>query len=332
MVNAATPLNDLLRLLAPRLHEGTFAFCLCPRNAVASWFEPVATFHEPEGCSIIVAESTAKRAHLPILFRAAWITLHVRSELHAVGLTAAVATALAEAGIACNVVAAVSHDHLFVPADSADRALAILHALQRSAEQEGSTPVTETTDHVNVLETPRLILRRFTAADAAFIHELVNEPDWKRFIGDKGVDSLDAARRYIENGPVAAYRRHGFGLFAMQRKADAALVGMCGLIKRETLDDIDLGFALLARHAGQGLAHEAAQATLTYARDTLGLARVVAITDADNARSEHLLEKLGMRYERTLCLAPDDEVLLYARALNPNSDAVPPHAEHSQLT
>lgn len=137
-MNNATPLNDLLRLLAPHLHEGTFAFCLCPRNAVASWLEPVATFHEPEGCSIIVSESTAKRANLPILFRAAWITLRVRSELHAVGLTAAVATALAAAGIACNVVAAASHDHLFVPADSADRALAILHALQRSAEQEGA--------------------------------------------------------------------------------------------------------------------------------------------------------------------------------------------------
>jgi len=102
------------------------------------------------------------------------------------------------------------------------------------------------------------------------------------------------------------------------------------IFERHTL--LEHGFALLARHAGQGLAHEAAQATLTYARDTLGLARVVAITDADNARSAHLLKKLGMRYERTLCLTPDDEVLLYARALNPNSDAVPPHAEHSQLT
>lgn len=185
---------------------------------------------------------------------------------------------------------------------------------------------------MNVIETARLILRRFTAEDAAFIHELVNEPEWKQFIGDKGVDSLEAARNYIANGPIASYLRHGFGLFAMQRKADAALVGMCGLIKRDTLEDIDLGFALLARHAGQGLAYEAAQATLAYARDTLGLSRVVAITDPGNARSAHLLERLGMRHERTLCLVPGDEVLLYACALHPNADAAPRRAEHSQLT
>ena len=131
-----TPLTELLRQLDPYLHEGTYAFCACPRNAAPAQFEPLAMFLEDEGCSLIVTESTAQRAQLPVMFRAAWITLRVNSELHALGLTAAVATALADAGIPCNMLAALRHDHVFVPVEMAGRAMLALCELQESAAHE----------------------------------------------------------------------------------------------------------------------------------------------------------------------------------------------------
>ena len=171
---------------------------------------------------------------------------------------------------------------------------------------------------MKVIETNRLILRRFTGADAAFILELLNEPAWKRYIGDRGINSLESARHYLETVPIASYQRHGFGLYAMQQKVDTELVGMCGLIKRDGLDDVDIGFAVLSRFEGQGLATEAAAATLAYSRSTLGLKRLVAITSIDNERSARLLERLGMRFERMVRLSEDAEQLrLYSIAFAP---------------
>ena len=171
---------------------------------------------------------------------------------------------------------------------------------------------------MKVLETNRLILRRFTEADSAFILELLNEPGWKRYIGDRGVDSLESASRYLETGPFASYERYGFGLYAIQQKVDNAPVGMCGLIKREALEEVDIGFAVLSRFEGQGLAMEAAAATLAYARDTLGIKRVAAITSVDNDRSARLLERLGMRFERMIRLSEDAEQLkLYSITFAP---------------
>lgn len=175
---------------------------------------------------------------------------------------------------------------------------------------------------MKILETNRLILRRFTEADSAFILELLNEPSWKRYIGDRGIDSLEAARHYIETGPIASYERHGFGLYAIEQKADSTLVGMCGLIKRDGLDDVDIGFALLSRFEGQGMASEAAAATLVHSRDTLGLSRVVAITSIDNERSARLLERLGMRFEGMVRLSEDAKQLrLYSIDFAPTEPA-----------
>jgi RimJ/RimL family protein N-acetyltransferase len=159
-----------------------------------------------------------------------------------------------------------------------------------------------------VLETQRLTLRRFAPGDAAFILELVNDPDWKRFIGDKKVASLDDARGYILKGPVAMYERVGFGLWLAALK-DGTPIGMCGLIKREGLEDVDIGFAFLPRYRANGYAHEAAAATLTYGREVLKIARIVAITSVDNAGSIRLLEKLGMRFEKLVSLPDDPETL-----------------------
>jgi [ribosomal protein S5]-alanine N-acetyltransferase len=165
-----------------------------------------------------------------------------------------------------------------------------------------------------VVATERLVLRWLDAGDADFILELTNDPDWLRFIGDRGIRSIEDARRYIEDGPVAMYARLGFGLYAVE-VAEGVTIGICGLVKRDWLDDVDLGFAFLPRFRGAGYAHEAAAATLTHARTTLALKRLLAIVSADNLPSRRLLERLGFTFER---MQPPDgkdgEVCVYARS------------------
>jgi RimJ/RimL family protein N-acetyltransferase len=162
-----------------------------------------------------------------------------------------------------------------------------------------------------VLQTARLVLRHLEPADASFILELVNDPDWLRYIGDKGVRNPDDARAYIENGPMAMYARHGHGLYCVELKSDATPIGMCGLIRRETLPDVDIGFAFLPRYRGRGFAREAAQATLDHGRDALGLRRVVAITSPDNQASGRLLEAIGLSFERLHPLPGEERPVRY---------------------
>jgi RimJ/RimL family protein N-acetyltransferase len=153
---------------------------------------------------------------------------------------------------------------------------------------------------VNVIETERLALRQLTADDAEFIFGLVNEPSWLEYIGDRGVHTIDDARGYILNGPVTSYAQNGFGLYLTVLKDGGAPIGICGLLKRDTLEDPDIGFALLPRYWSQGYAIEAATAVMSHARTALGLKRIVAITAANNTRSIALLGKLGLRFERSL--------------------------------
>ena len=134
MSNAVSNLAELLQSMNPVLNRGVYAFVSLATDRVSDRVEPIATFRESEGLTLIVEEQQAKNAGLPILFRAAWITLTVHSDLQAVSLTAAVATALARAGISCNVVAAAYHDHLFVPAESASQAIAVLQAMQERTD------------------------------------------------------------------------------------------------------------------------------------------------------------------------------------------------------
>jgi RimJ/RimL family protein N-acetyltransferase len=166
-----------------------------------------------------------------------------------------------------------------------------------------------------VLETARLYLRRLTVDDAPFILELLNDPDWLKFIGDKGVRSLEAARDYLCKGPIAMYERHGFGLYLVELKAGRIPIGMCGLIKRDSLVDVDVGFAFLPAYRGHGHAHESAAAVLAHGKRDFGLKRIVAIASPGNAKSTGLLEKLGMRIEKKVKLDGDDhDVVLYATA------------------
>ena len=165
-----------------------------------------------------------------------------------------------------------------------------------------------------VLETGRLVLRRLSTDDAPFLLELLNEPSFLRHIGDKGVRTEADARRYVETGPLASYERFGFGLWRVERKDGGEPIGMCGLLKREALPDVDVGFAFLPRYWRSGYALEAASAVLASARDAFGLSRVVAITAPDNVASIRLLERLGFRFER-MARVPEDgpEVKLFGR-------------------
>jgi RimJ/RimL family protein N-acetyltransferase len=130
--------------------------------------------------------------------------------------------------------------------------------------------------------------------------ELLNEEPFLLKIGDRGVRNLADCAAYILNGPVASYQQLGFGLYAVELKESRALAGICGLLKRETLDEVDLGFALLQKFWGQGYGYEAAEAVMRYARNTLGLKRIVAITAPQNRDSVKLLEKIGFRFEKMI--------------------------------
>ena len=166
---------------------------------------------------------------------------------------------------------------------------------------------------VHDLHTARLVLRQLNAGDAPFILRLLNDPAWLQYIGDRGIRSAEDALRYIETGPVSMYDRYGVGLYHVRLAADGQPVGVCGLLKRETLEDVDLGYALLPEFRGQGYAREAAAAVLSHGRRVLALKRIVAIVLRHNVPSRRLLDSLGFVPERPIRLADDqEELLLYA--------------------
>ena len=155
-----------------------------------------------------------------------------------------------------------------------------------------------------LIETARLRLRPFTLDDAAFIVALVNDPDWLRHIGDKGVRTVDDARRYLTEGPLASYARHGFGLLAVVARDSRAPIGMCGVLKRDALPDPDVGFAFLPSFRRRGYAREALRGVIADAAGRLRLTRLLAITSPDNAASIALLGSVGFTFEREAPLAP----------------------------
>lgn len=166
---------------------------------------------------------------------------------------------------------------------------------------------------MQVLQTQRLVLRHLGAADAPFILRLLNEPSWLQNIGDRGVRTLADAQHYIETGPVEMYRRLGFGLNQVRLRASDEPIGMCGLLRREALPDVNLGFAFLPEFWGNGYARESAAAVMSYAGSVLGLARIVAIVARHNEASRRVLEKLGFTFERLVQLETGgEELLLYA--------------------
>ncbi|HMH42079.1 MAG TPA: GNAT family N-acetyltransferase [Pyrinomonadaceae bacterium] len=169
-----------------------------------------------------------------------------------------------------------------------------------------------------ILETKRLRLRHLSPDnDAEFILELLNDPSFIRYIGDKGVRDLDAARRYIVDGPVKSYDAHGFGLYLVELKMKTTPIGICGVLKRETLPDPDIGFAFLPAYWHQGYACEAAAAVMDHARDELEIEKLLAITSPENEASARLLNKIGFKFDRLMKLTQDaQEIKLFSAGIS----------------
>lgn len=166
---------------------------------------------------------------------------------------------------------------------------------------------------VPILRSTRLDLRELGPDDAAFMLALLNDADFVRNVGDRGVRTLEDARRYIVDGPMASYARDGFGFWAVLEQGQSEPIGICGLARRPILPDVDIGYAFLPAARGRGLALEAARVVFEHARGTLGLRRIIAITALDNPSSSRLLEKLGLRFERCLRLGSEShDVRIYA--------------------
>ena len=163
---------------------------------------------------------------------------------------------------------------------------------------------------MNIIETNRLILRKFILDDAGFVLELLNSPSWLKYIGDRNVKNLEDAKNYISDKLISSYVKNGFGLYEIILKKNNIPVGMCGLIKRDTLENIDLGFALSPVFTGKGYAFEAAFATLNYAKTVLKLERIIAITTTENKNSIKLLEKLKFVFEKMVHLSNEEEELM----------------------
>lgn len=161
------------------------------------------------------------------------------------------------------------------------------------------------------LHSERLLLRplRDDAFDAHQLCRLLNQPGFLRHIGDRGVRCEGDVSSYLQHGPFASYREHGFGLMAIERHSDGQWLGMAGLLRRPSLPGVDIGYALLAEHEGHGYAREAAQRLLQHAADDLHLAAVYAIVAMDNERSLTLLDKLGFIVDGTTSLPGSEQVL-----------------------
>ena len=174
-----------------------------------------------------------------------------------------------------------------------------------------------------ILSTPHLYLREFVPEDADFIIELVNSPGWLRYIGDRNIRTPGAAIEYIEQVLIRSYSRNGFGLYMVLEKEGAVPVGMCGLLKRENLDNPDIGFAFLPRFTGKGYAFEIASATLRNAKEVLGIDTIMAIVQPDNERSIRLLKKLDMQQIRTVRWEDTgEELILFSTGLQAQTPPV----------
>lgn len=162
-----------------------------------------------------------------------------------------------------------------------------------------------------ILETERLRLREFNTGDTAFIIRLVNSPGWLTFIGDRNIRTDEQAKYYLENGPIKSYHENGFGLSLVETKDDKTAIGMCGILRRDTLDHPDIGFAFLPEFIGKGYANEIAKATLNYAINELNIPKILAITKVNNKQSIKLLERIGLKLDKTFLSSDKEELLLF---------------------
>lgn len=164
---------------------------------------------------------------------------------------------------------------------------------------------------MTILETERLRLRKMVVADAEFIHGLMNDPAYLEYIGDKGVKTVADAENFLANRAIKSYDENGFGHYIVELKSDGTPIGTCGYVKRDELDDPDIGFAFLPEFRKHGYALESAKAILDFGIDVLGFKKLSAITTQHNDRSGLLLEKLGFSFERLISMSNGDELRLF---------------------
>lgn len=169
-----------------------------------------------------------------------------------------------------------------------------------------------------LISTDRLFIRKFDLNDAEFIYQLLNSEAWIKYIGNRNIRNLEDARNYIANSPLYFYQKFGFGPYLVALKDRYEPIGMCSLIKRDTLNDVDLGFAFLDPFIGKGYAYEASKAIIEFSEKTLALKKLVAIALPDNTASLKLLEKLGFRYQNNIQFPNEtEELMLFSLTLNP---------------
>lgn len=159
-------------------------------------------------------------------------------------------------------------------------------------------------------ETERLQLCYMNTSDAPFMLQLLNMPSYYRFIGDRGVRNIEQAEEYIRERPLKSYEQFGFGYYIVRLKTNGEPLGMVGLVKREGLEHVDIGFAFLETEAGKGFGYEASSALMQWARSNKGIEIFAGIVQDDNPVSIRLLEKLGLRFVKKIVL-DDEELLLY---------------------
>ncbi|MFT5710745.1 MAG: ribosomal-protein-alanine N-acetyltransferase [Halioglobus sp.] len=166
---------------------------------------------------------------------------------------------------------------------------------------------------MKTLETARLIIDEITSKDASFILQMLNDPTFIKYVADRGIRTEEQARAYIQDRVVASYEEHGFAMGAVRLKDSGEVIGMCGLVNRDTLEDIDIGYGFLPKFRGKGYALEAAVAVMKMGREDFGLQRLLAIIHPANTASRALAEKMGMHCESMISLTPDeDEICLYS--------------------
>lgn len=167
-----------------------------------------------------------------------------------------------------------------------------------------------------VAETKRLVISKITIADAAFYLKLVNSPNWLKYIGDRGIKTIDDAKNRIQDTILKSYENHGFGAYKLTVKQSKKIVGSCGLYKRDFFEHPDLGFAMLDEEEGRGYGYESSKAILKLAKQEFYLSKIVAITLPDNKPSIKLLEKLGLQYIKTDTFFKDDApLMLFSKTL-----------------
>ena len=171
---------------------------------------------------------------------------------------------------------------------------------------------------MQVTETDRLIISKFTLDDAPFFLELINTPNWIKYIGDRNIKTVALAQERIKSGHLKSYKTNGFGFYILKLKTENLKpIGTCGLIKRETLEDIDMGFGFLPEYEGLGLGHESSKAILKLAKDQFNIKRLAAITLENNHKSINLLKKLGFVYEKMVKPFDEErELMLFAKNLD----------------